>query len=224
MVTIQPSRAVMPRILCTTQRLGNQPKIWRAGRASGSPPVITYIHHARSTSTTSNHADSCPTLRLRVHAMYLAAPLHAQAWTAVHTRLSLRLQSDLMGALHGHAMEGLARAERRPGQASSPLHHRLQKTLSGIVYNDRMLTYTTLQDRPREFLAATGLTHAEFAYLLPAFATAYALLSPPAKTLEGTPRRRRAGGGATGTLPPMADTRLLILVFQTTHPLQTLHG
>ena len=52
-----------------------------------------------------------------------------------------------------------------------------------------MLTYTTLQDRPREFLAATGLTHAEFAYLLPAFATAYALRSPPEKTLEGTPCR-----------------------------------
>jgi hypothetical protein len=44
-----------------------------------------------------------------------------------------------------------------------------------------MLTYTTLQDRPREFLAATGLTHAEFAHLLPAFATAYALLYPPEK-------------------------------------------
>src|SRR5262249_49764899 len=52
-----------------------------------------------------------------------------------------------------------------------------------------MLTYTTLQDRPREFLAATGLTHAEFAHLLPAFATAYALLYPPEKTLEGTPCR-----------------------------------
>jgi hypothetical protein len=87
-----------------------------------------------------------------------------------------------------------------------------------------MLTYTTLQDRPREFLAATGLTHAEFAHLLPAFATAYALLSPSAKTLEGKPRPRRAGGGATGTLPQMEDKLLFILVFQKTHPLQTMHG
>ena len=87
-----------------------------------------------------------------------------------------------------------------------------------------MLTYTTLHDRPREFLAATGLTHADFVHLLPAFATAYARLYPPDKTLEGTPRQRRAGGGATGTLPQMADKLLFILVFQKTNPLQTMHG
>jgi hypothetical protein len=87
-----------------------------------------------------------------------------------------------------------------------------------------MLTYTTLQDRPREFLAATGLTHAEFAHLLPAFATAYTLRYPPEKTLEGKPRQRRAGGGATGTLPQMEDKLLFILVFQKTNPLQTMHG
>jgi hypothetical protein len=87
-----------------------------------------------------------------------------------------------------------------------------------------MLTYTTLQDRPREFLAVTGLTHREFVLLLPAFATAYALLYPPEKTLEGKPRQRRAGGGATGTLPQMADKLFFILVFQKTNPLQTLHG
>ena len=81
-----------------------------------------------------------------------------------------------------------------------------------------MLTYTALQDRPREFLAATGLTHAECARLLPAFATASALLSPPDKTLEGTPRQRRAGGGATGTLPQREDKLLFILVFQKPKP------
>jgi hypothetical protein len=87
-----------------------------------------------------------------------------------------------------------------------------------------MLTYTTLQDRPREFLAATGLTHAEFARLLPTFATAYAALYPPDKTLAGQPRQRRVGGGATGALPQMADKLLFILVFQKTNPLQTMHG
>jgi hypothetical protein len=87
-----------------------------------------------------------------------------------------------------------------------------------------MLTYTTLQDRPREFLAATGLTHAEFARLLPAFATAYAMLYPPDKTLEGKPRQRQVGGGATGALPQMEDKLLFILVFQKTNPLQTMHG
>src|SRR2546425_3707388 len=87
-----------------------------------------------------------------------------------------------------------------------------------------MLTYTTLQDRPREFLAATGLTHAEFARLLPAFATAYTALYPPAKTLEGKPRQRRVGGGAIGALPQMEDKLLFLLVFQKTNPLQTMHG
>ena len=81
-----------------------------------------------------------------------------------------------------------------------------------------MLTYTTLQNKPREFLAATGLTHAEFARLLPAFTTAYALRYPSEKTWEGKPRQRRAGGGATGTLPQMADKLLCILVFQKTNP------
>ena len=99
-----------------------------------------------------------------------------------------------------------------------------QETLSGIVYTDSMLTYTTLQDRPREFLAATGLRHAEFAHLLPAFAAAYARRYPRDKTLEGKPCPRRAGGGATGTLPQMDDKLLCILVFQKTHPCQTMHG
>lgn len=87
-----------------------------------------------------------------------------------------------------------------------------------------MLTYTALQNRPREFLAATGLTHAEFARLLPAFATAYAALHPSDKTLEGKPRQRRVGGGATGALPQMEDKLLFILVFQKTNPLQTMYG
>jgi hypothetical protein len=92
------------------------------------------------------------------------------------------------------------------------------------VYTPRRLTYTTLQDRPREFLAATSLTHAAFARLLPAFATASTALYPPDKPLEGKPRQRRVGGGATGALPQMADTLLLILVFQKPHPFQTMPG
>src|ERR671929_1832218 len=87
-----------------------------------------------------------------------------------------------------------------------------------------MLTYATLQDRPREFLAATGLTHGEFARVLPAFATAYAVLYPPGQTWEGKVRQRQAGGGAKGVLAPMANKLLFILVYQKTNPLQTLHG
>src|ERR671914_1045089 len=87
-----------------------------------------------------------------------------------------------------------------------------------------MLTYTSLKDRPRDFLAATGLTHEEFARLLPAFATAYAALHSPDKTLEGKVRQRQVGGGAKGVLPQMADKLLFILVYQKTNPLQTMHG
>lgn len=87
-----------------------------------------------------------------------------------------------------------------------------------------MLTYETLKERPREFLAATGLTHEEFARLLPAFAAAYAALYPPDKTLAGTVRQRQGGGGAKGVLPRMADKLFFILVYQKTNPLQTLHG
>ena len=87
-----------------------------------------------------------------------------------------------------------------------------------------MLTYLTLQDRPREFLAATGLTQEEFTQLLPAFAAAYAVVYPPDKTWAGKGRQRQSGGGAKGGLPQMVDKLLFILVYQKTNPLQTLHG
>jgi DDE superfamily endonuclease len=87
-----------------------------------------------------------------------------------------------------------------------------------------MLTYSTLKDRPREFLAATGLPHEEFARLLPAFAMAYSVLYPPDQTCDGKVRQRQVGGGAKGALPQMADKLLFILVYQKTNPLQTMHG
>jgi hypothetical protein len=60
--------------------------------------------------------------------------------------------------------------------------------------------------------------------LLPAFATAYAALYPLEKTLEGKVRQCQAGGGAKGVLPEMEDKLLFIVVYQKTHPLQTMHG
>ena len=87
-----------------------------------------------------------------------------------------------------------------------------------------MLTYATLQDRPREFLAATGLTHDEFARVLPAFAAASAVLSPPDKTCEGKVRRRQSGGGAKGVLSQIPDKLLFILTYQQTNPLPSMHG
>jgi len=87
-----------------------------------------------------------------------------------------------------------------------------------------MLTYEQLQDRPRELLAATGLTVEEIERLLPAFETAYATQYPVEHTLAGKPRQRQPGGGATGTLDQPVDRLFFILVYLKTNPLQTLHG
>src|SRR5437660_3253510 len=99
-----------------------------------------------------------------------------------------------------------------------------EKTLSEIVYTQGMLSYNKLQDRPREFVAATGGTLAEFEQVLPAFQAAYDQKYPPDRTLEGQARQRRAGAGAKGKLPRLADKFLCILVSQKTHPVQTMHG
>jgi hypothetical protein len=87
-----------------------------------------------------------------------------------------------------------------------------------------MLSYDKLKDKPREFLAATGLTLAEFERLLPAFQAAYKNTSPPDLTSEGKARQRRAGAGGKGTLPRFADKLVFILVSQKTNPLQVMHG
>jgi hypothetical protein len=92
------------------------------------------------------------------------------------------------------------------------------------VYNGCMITYTTLKDRPREFLTATGLTHDEFLRLLLAFEAAYTACYPLDKTWHGKARRRQRGGGAKGLLAQMEDKLLFILVYQKTNPLQTMHG
>jgi len=87
-----------------------------------------------------------------------------------------------------------------------------------------MLSYAALKERPREFLAATGLTHEEFGHLLQAFAAAHAALYPPHKTLQGKPRQRQRGAGAKAVLSRWEDKLLFILVYQKTNPLQTMHA
>ena len=87
-----------------------------------------------------------------------------------------------------------------------------------------MLTYPTLQDRPRDFLAATGLTQEEFLRVLPACVAAYTACYPLDKTWHGKVRQRKLGGGAKGRLAQVEDQWLFLLVYQKTTPLQTLHG
>jgi len=87
-----------------------------------------------------------------------------------------------------------------------------------------MLIYNELKNKPREFLAATGLKLDECEKLLPAFQTAYEKTYPPELTQEGKTRQRQIGGGATGALPKSEDKLFFILVYQKTNPLQTMHG
>ena len=87
-----------------------------------------------------------------------------------------------------------------------------------------MLSYDTLKDRSRDFLAATGLTLEAFHKLLPAFRAAYEKRYPPERPREGKARRRHTGGGAKGALPTCEDQLLLILVYQRTNPLQTMQA
>ena len=87
-----------------------------------------------------------------------------------------------------------------------------------------MLTYHTLKERSRDFLAATGLTVAEFDLLLPAFSSAYAQIYPPQLTAAGLPRQRRSGGGTKAVLVNDSAKLLFILIYHKTNPLQTMHG
>jgi hypothetical protein len=76
-----------------------------------------------------------------------------------------------------------------------------------------MLTYKTLKDKAKDFLAATGLKLEEFANLLPAFEAAYVALYPTDQTAEGKVRQRQPGGGTKGTLQTFEDKLLFILVY-----------
>jgi len=87
-----------------------------------------------------------------------------------------------------------------------------------------MLSYETLQDRPLDLLAITGLKREEFLRLLPAFEAAYEKCYTRALTQEGKPRKRRIGGGVKGALHHSADKLLFILVYQKTNPLQTVQA
>src|SRR5215468_8835403 len=87
-----------------------------------------------------------------------------------------------------------------------------------------MLSYNKLKDRPRDFLAATGLRLDEFQQLLPAFQGAYEQRYPYELTRTGKPRQRRPGGGVKGVLQHCEDKLLFILVYQKINPLQTMHA
>jgi DDE superfamily endonuclease len=87
-----------------------------------------------------------------------------------------------------------------------------------------MLNYENLKEKPRKFLAATGLTEEEFEILQPNFRKAYEKRYPSDLTFDGQARQRGVGGGVKGTLSKFEERLLFILVYQKTNPLQTMHG
>ena len=87
-----------------------------------------------------------------------------------------------------------------------------------------MLNYLHLKQKPKEFLAATGLTDDEFQVLLPSFETAFHQLYPNTLNWCGAQRRRSSGAGSTSRLPSVADKLFFIVVYHKTFALQTMHG
>lgn len=87
-----------------------------------------------------------------------------------------------------------------------------------------MLTYQQLKDKPRDFLAATGLTVAEFEQLRPAYQSVYARRYPRHLTLAGKERQRQPGGGSKGVLDHAEERVLFILIYLKTNPLQIMQG
>lgn len=87
-----------------------------------------------------------------------------------------------------------------------------------------MFTYSELKEKPKEFLAATGLKVEEFEAVLAEFERAYEKVYPPELNYAGKARQRRAGGGDKSVLAASSEKLLFILIYQKTNPLQTMHG
>lgn len=87
-----------------------------------------------------------------------------------------------------------------------------------------MLRYVELKEKPKDFLAVTGLRLEEFQCLLPSFEKCYQFVTKPKPKATKKQKRRAAGGGRKGNLPTPSDKLLFILSYQKTAQLQTMHG
>ena len=87
-----------------------------------------------------------------------------------------------------------------------------------------MLKYADLKEKPKEFLAATGLTDEEFQCLLPTFEKCCQSLSAKKPKPTKKQKQRSAGGGRKSKFENLSDKLLFILIYQKTIPLQTMHG
>lgn len=87
-----------------------------------------------------------------------------------------------------------------------------------------MLRYIKLKGKPKEFLAATGLTDEEFQALVPNFERCYQASIKPKPKVSKKKKQRAAGGGRKGKLSAISNKLLFILIYQKTAQLQTMHG
>lgn len=88
-----------------------------------------------------------------------------------------------------------------------------------------MITYAQLKEKPKEFLAATGLHLDEFERLLATFKKKLSAANPADNlTKDGTLRRRCKGAGPKEKLLTDEDKLVFILVYEKTYPLQTMLG
>lgn len=85
-----------------------------------------------------------------------------------------------------------------------------------------MLRYIELKEKPKDFLAVTGLRLEEFECLLPTFEKCYQHSTKPPPKATNKKKRRAAGGGRKGSLSIIEDKLLFILSYQKTAQLQTL--
>jgi DDE superfamily endonuclease/Helix-turn-helix of DDE superfamily endonuclease len=87
-----------------------------------------------------------------------------------------------------------------------------------------MLRYVELKEKPKDFLAVTGLRLEEFECLLPSFEKCFQLSTKPKPKATKKKKRRATGGGRKGSLSIIEDKLLFILSYQKTAQLQTMHG
>ncbi len=71
-----------------------------------------------------------------------------------------------------------------------------------------MLEYSKLKEKPREFLAATGLRTEEFECLLPTFEKCYQAALPKKPKPLRKKKQRAEGGGRKSTLKSISDKLL----------------
>jgi hypothetical protein len=87
-----------------------------------------------------------------------------------------------------------------------------------------MINYKDLKNKPKDFLAVTGLKIEEFEKLKEGFKEAYKKVYPTEKTKEGKERKRGEGAGVKGQLEKEEDKLIFILVYQKTNQLQTMQA